>query len=432
MIEISIIIVTWKCKEFIRNCILSIMRGTNLSYEIIVVDNNSQDGTVELIETEFPDCKLVKLNKNLGFSKATNIGIRQAEGKNMLLLNPDTEVKAGAIEGLVISLEGDGSIGIISPRVLNPDGTVQLSSPRRWPSLFTEFLQGTELRHFFPQNGLIGWYRYGGWDHATQRKVEVVSGCCMLIRGEVIKVAGGLDEDFFFGGEDIHFCWRAEKAGWKVLFVPTSEIIHFLSQSYKKDSERLRKVDLESMYTVFYKMRGRAYARIYTCSVCFLSLIWLLIESVRFLFTIESKKREILKNKVLPKYWQAMRWAFEKKPRINLTKQRYSSEQLHFDEEYRKIVKDRRSLVIPESEIERYRYPVSSPIYGRVFCFYLLGDVSGKRVLDYGCGDGDNTIFLAKKGAQVTAIDISSEAISLTKAECFSLLSPTLSEVEVQ
>ena len=424
MIELSIIIVTWKSKELIGDCVRSIRLGTDLTYEVIIVDNNSQDGTIELIEEQFPNCKLIKLTQNIGFSKANNIGIGQARGKNILLLNPDVVVNDGAIQNLLKSFEADTTVGIVGPRVLNPDGTLQLCSPRRIPSLFTEFLNLAELGRFFPKGRITNRYRYGNWRHNTEMETEVISGCCMLIRREVFEGVRGLDEDFFFGGEDIHFCWKARQAGWKVLFVPRAEITHFLSKSLEKQPDRMRRTDLDSMYKVFHKLKGIRYAQLYGIEVGLLNLVWLVMEWIRYLFLKESKKK-LFRSSIFPKHFLALNWAIAirknkvasaSKKAEEVNNQRYQLEQLYFDREYAKL-RQGANLDIPDSEIERYRNPIPRPLYGRSFSFRLLGDVSAKKVLDYGCGDGDSAIFLAKKGAWVTAIDCSGEAVDLTLAK---------------
>lgn len=425
MIELSIIIVTWESKEFIGDCVRSIRLGTDLTYEVIIVDNNSQDGTIELIEEQFPNCKLIKLKQNIGFSKANNIGIGQARGKNILLLNPDVVVNDGAIQNLFKSLEANTTVGIVGPRVLNADGTLQLCSPRRIPSLFTEFLNLAELSRFFPKGRITNRYRYGNWRHDTEMEAEVISGCCMLIRREVFEGVRGLDEDFFFGGEDIHFCWKAKQAGWKVLFVPRAEITHFLSKSVEKKPDKMRRADLDSMYKVFHKLKGIRYTQLYRIEVGLLSLVWLVMEGIRYLF-LKERENFFFRSPIFLKHFLALNWviairknkvASANKKAEGMNSQRCQLEQLHFDKEYQKFAKDRNSLIIPKSEINRYVWPDSIPLYGRVFSFYLLGNISGKRVLDYGCGDGDSAIFLAKKGAWVTAIDCSGEAVDLTLAK---------------
>lgn len=225
---VSICIVNFQAKAFLRKCLHSIDENTHGQlYEVIVSDNGSTDGSVEMLREEFPEVKVLTHSQNQGFSKPMNKAMQVAQGKYVLLLNPDTLVHEGAIGKLAAFLEENPKVGIVGPKVLNPDGTLQKpcrrSEARPW-DVFAYFLGLSKL---FPKNPKFSGYFMGYMDEDVVHEVHGVSGSCMLIRREVIDQIGYLDEQFFAYQEDADYCLRARKAGWKVYYYPKAEIIHF-------------------------------------------------------------------------------------------------------------------------------------------------------------------------------------------------------------
>lgn len=240
--NLSIVIISFNTKELLRNCINSVYETTkNLNYEIIVVDNASTDGSPEMIETDFRDTTIIKNTENLGFAKANNQAMRIAKGEYFLLLNSDTIAKEGAIEALVNFMEKQEKAASVGPKVLNVDGTLQ-SKGFYFPSLSESLILLFRVYKFFPKKIRSYLFPKIFRDENTIRKVDWVSGCCILIQKDIVYKIGLLDEVLFFYGEEIEWCYRAKKAGYSVYYFPKAEIIHYGGAS-KIDSSVQRLID---------------------------------------------------------------------------------------------------------------------------------------------------------------------------------------------
>ena len=251
MTDLSIIIVNWNTEDLLRQCIASLVENLGeLSHEIYVVDNGSSDGSAEMVRNEFPQAHLIENKKNLGFARANNLAMRVAAGRFFLLLNSDTVVKTGALEGLLKTMENDPSIGIAGLQLLNGDGTLQ-NSICSFPSLLTELTNKSLLRLLFPA-------KYPGKEHkiTTPIEVDAIIGSCMLVRREAVDAVGVLDEEYFFFFEETDWCARMQKAGWKVVFDPRYSIFHLKGQSAAKTNTRARIEYWRSRYTYFRKHFG--------------------------------------------------------------------------------------------------------------------------------------------------------------------------------
>lgn len=221
--DLSIVIINWNTRDLLRDSLQSVFAGLGaLQAEVIVVDNASTDGSVAMIETEFPKAQLLVNRKNRGFAAANNQGFGVAKGRHVLLLNSDTVVKGQVLPAMVAWMDAHPAAGIMGPRVLNRDGSMQVSSTG-FPTLkrlLAQTLGLTRLRAFDD-------YRMENWDRKDERQVEVISGCCMLVRAAALQKVGPLDQSFFFYGEETDWCRRFADAGWEVVFAPVGEIVHF-------------------------------------------------------------------------------------------------------------------------------------------------------------------------------------------------------------
>jgi GT2 family glycosyltransferase len=204
--------------------------------EIIVVDNASDDGSVEMLKQYFPTVKLIENSKNLGFSKANNIGLKIAEGKYILLLNPDTLVSENTFEVMINFLRQHPDAGMAGCKILNPDGTLQLACRRSFPGLWTSFCKVTGLGAIFPQSRIFARYNLTYLSEDKTYEVDAISGSFMMLRRELFEKIGGLDEQFFMYGEDLDLCYRTQKAGFKVYYVHSTQIIHYKGESTKRSS----------------------------------------------------------------------------------------------------------------------------------------------------------------------------------------------------
>ena len=237
--DVSVIIVSWNTKDKLNDCLNSIYRqAPKLTYEVIVVDNASGDGSAEMAKREFSEAILLQNDENKGFAAANNIGMAVAKGRYILLLNSDTIVSDNAIEQVVSFADSHLESAVVGCRVLNPDGTLQQTC-FMFPSLLNMLLSSTYLYKLFPKSKFFGREQMTWWDRNDVREVDVVTGCFMLVRREAINQAGLMDERFFMYGEETDWCYRFKQAGWKIVFAPVGRIIHFGGASSSKMAARM-------------------------------------------------------------------------------------------------------------------------------------------------------------------------------------------------
>jgi GT2 family glycosyltransferase len=224
---LSIVIVSWNAQDYLLRCLKLIMAETSdFEVEIIVVDNASTDGTPELIREFFPQVKLICNGKNLGFAKANNIAIKESTGEYICLVNSDILVGKDCFKKLLEFMEENPRMGMIGPRTVNPDGTLQRSC-FSFPSAWNNFCRALALDSLFPKSPLFGRRLMTFWPHDTVRGVDALNGCFLMVRREALNEVGLLDETFFIYGEDIDWCKRFREAGWDVVFFPGAEAIHY-------------------------------------------------------------------------------------------------------------------------------------------------------------------------------------------------------------
>jgi hypothetical protein len=247
MIDLSIVIVSWNVQDLLRRCLQSIHSSKTwlasehtassdiasvpgeCTLEIIVVDNGSEDGSVEMVRRDFPNVRLIANQDNRGFPAANNQGIAVAAGRYVLLLNPDTEILDEALARLVAFADDHPRAGMVGPQLLNPDGSVQ-SSRRRFPNLVTAFFESTWLEPYAPRRLLDRYYLLDRPTDATQ-DIDWVTGAAVLARREAIEEVGLLDEGFFMYSEELDWCHRFRDGGWRVVYLPTAQIVHHVGKS---------------------------------------------------------------------------------------------------------------------------------------------------------------------------------------------------------
>ena len=247
--DLSIIIVNYNVKEFLQNLLHSIDKALqNLSSEIIVVDNASDDGSVEWIKSKFPSVKLIENKTNLGFGKANNQALKIAEGKYLLLINPDAIVSEDTFTKMIDFLEGQKDAGLAGCKILNPDGSLQLACRRSFPGPWTSFCKVTGLSNFFPNSKMFARYNLTYLNENQTYEVDAISGSFMMLKRVVYEKLGGFDEQFFMYGEDLDLCYRVQKAGYKVFYVHTTQVIHYKGESTKRSSMDETKIFYNAMH----------------------------------------------------------------------------------------------------------------------------------------------------------------------------------------
>lgn len=242
--QVSIIIVNFNTRDLLRNCLLTIYQETrDLDFEVIVIDNGSEDGSCDMLESDFGQVKLIRNPTNRGYTAAINQGIGYSRGQKILLLNSDTEILDGAIQKTLKFTQENPTARIVGCRLLNPDRTIQPSC-RGFPSLLNCFSEAFFLYKIFPGSRAFGSYYMTNFDFNSTRAVDVVMGAFMLIEREVLTSVGLFDESFFMYAEETDFCMRAGKLGIQSYFYSDAEVIH-------KGSATARKYP-ESMFRLLY------------------------------------------------------------------------------------------------------------------------------------------------------------------------------------
>jgi hypothetical protein len=250
MVDLSIVIVSFNTKALLRDCIASVYRETTIKViEIIVVDNASADGSVDMLRSEFPKVKIIPNTQNKGFAAANNQGMAASHGRYLLLLNSDTIILNGAIDKMFEFMESRNDVSIAGCRQVYP--TMQLQpSCRSFPTLWNIFTEATFLYKFFPRTKIFGQYYLSYFQYDTVKEIDVVMGSFMFIRKNVIDDIGGFDEDFFFFTEETDFCYRARAKGHRSYFFPGAEIIHIGGGSQKNLYWTFKQLHLSQYYFI--------------------------------------------------------------------------------------------------------------------------------------------------------------------------------------
>jgi GT2 family glycosyltransferase len=252
VLDVSVVVVNYNVREFLIQALHSVRAASeNVSVEIIVVDNNSVDDSVSAVRDQFPNVELIANDRNIGFGRANNLAIQKARGRYVLILNPDTIVREDTLDVLVEFMDSHPDAGAAGCKIINPDGSFARESRRSFPSATVAFYRMTGLSKLFPKSERFGRYNLTYLPEDDVAEIDALSGSCMLVRRDAIleplsdhpgKTAGtpaGLfDEAFFMYGEDLDLCYRIQKSGWKIYYVPDTEIIHYKGESTKKGDIR--------------------------------------------------------------------------------------------------------------------------------------------------------------------------------------------------
>ena len=233
---LSVIIVTYQSCQEIEACLASIPeRIQDRAVEVLVVDNLSADGTPDLVAERFPAVRLLRLDENLGFSKANNRGLAASQGETILFLNPDTVVNLEALDVCLRRLEAEARIGIISPRLEMGDGTIDPACRRSIPTIWDGFTRATGLARIFPNSRWMAGYNLTYLPERETYRVGSVNGAFMMLPRRVLEHVGSFDEQFFMYGEDLDLCHRCERAGFLVIYDGRYSVIHYKGRSSSKN-----------------------------------------------------------------------------------------------------------------------------------------------------------------------------------------------------
>lgn len=249
LLDMSVIIVSWNTRELLRRCLETLQPElADWQAEVFVVDNNSADGSAEMVRSSFPWAKLIHNDDNRGFARANNQAMRVCQGRKILLLNPDTEVRKGAIGTLIRFLDSHPECGVVAPQLLNTDGSVQRSC-RRFPTFGNLFCELIGLSRMFPENRQFREYKMLDFQHNTECQVDQPEGACLLVRREVVGNIGMLDEGYFMLFEEVDWCFNIKRAGWEIWFTPSAQIVHH----YGKSISQVKAKMIVSSHKGFYR-----------------------------------------------------------------------------------------------------------------------------------------------------------------------------------
>ena len=262
--DLSIIIVNWNSKEYLRKCVRSIQTGTRgLEYEIIVIDSASFDGCGEMLQNEYPQVRFIQSQENLGFAKSNNLAFQSTTGESVLFLNPDTEIVGPAINVLYSALQTLPDAGVIGGKLLNSDGTVQTSCVQAFPTILNQLLSVESLRRLTPRARLWGMravFENGGKPSA----VEMVSGACLMIRRPVFEKIGQFSTDYFMYAEDVDLCYKCRKLGFNNYYFGDAVVVHHGRGSSQRARSNFSNIMMmESIGRFLNKWRGGGYSGCY-------------------------------------------------------------------------------------------------------------------------------------------------------------------------
>jgi N-acetylglucosaminyl-diphospho-decaprenol L-rhamnosyltransferase len=252
---LTVVVVSFNTRELLRRCLASVYAATTadgLAAEVIVADNASADGSAAMVASEFSQAVLLANESNLGFAAASNLGLARGRGRHFVLLNPDTEVRPGALRSMLAVLEAKPLAACVGPSLVYGDGSPQRSC-FRFPTVLMQFLDLFPLHPRLMVSRCNGRYPLGGTEPFP---VDHPLGACMLLRREAVEQLGPLDEGYFIYCEEVDWCWRAKKAGWQVYCVPRATVLHHEAQSTRQFAER--------MLVELYRSRFRLFAKHYS------------------------------------------------------------------------------------------------------------------------------------------------------------------------
>ncbi|HEX7585393.1 MAG TPA: glycosyltransferase family 2 protein, partial [Prolixibacteraceae bacterium] len=262
--KLSIVIVNYNVKYFLEQCLHAAQKAASkVSSEIIVVDNDSVDGSCQMVEEKFPEVQLISNKENLGFSKANNQAIRISKGQYILLLNPDTVVEEDSFLKIVSFMDQTPEAGGLGVKMIDGKGRFLPESKRGLPTPEVAFWKMFGFSKLFPRSKRFGRYHLGYLDNNQIHEVEILAGAFMLLRRETLNQVGLLDEDYFIYGEDIDLSYRITRGGYKNYYFPETTIIHYKGESTKKGSINYVKMFYNAMIIFAKKHFSKGNARRY-------------------------------------------------------------------------------------------------------------------------------------------------------------------------
>lgn len=303
--DVSVIIPSWNAKELLVDCLQSLDRlEPHPKVETIVVDNASGDGSPEAVADSFPNVTLVRNAENLGFSRANNIGIKRAQGRYICLLNSDVIVPPDLFRKLVDYMDAHPEVGMVGPRVLNADKTLQLSC-FTLPTPAREFVHAFGLEPLARAVGQSTQYNMHAWSLDTPREVEMLAGCCILARKEAVDQVGLMDERLFFYGDDKDFCKRFHDKGWGVIYYPLADLVHLRAGS-SRNAPLVYVIEFQKAQLKFWEIHYGRLGRRYCAVLSFIREALRLVKG-SVLYLVQPAQRAQIRYRLL-RSLVSLRW----------------------------------------------------------------------------------------------------------------------------
>ena len=296
--DVSIIIVNFNSANFLVDCLKSIKSQTSVPHEVIVVDNASTDDSVDVIKRNCKGIMLIENKKNSGFAKANNQGFDNAQGRYLLMLNPDTIVLDKAIDKLVDYMDAHLDVGICAPKNVDKNGKNQANCDY-FPSIVNDVIEYLNLNRKFPDIALLNRGRLLNWGYHEFREVDKVMGCSLIIRSELYKAVGGLDNRFFLYFEETDLCYRVRKTNYKIMYHPLASIIHFGGESTKTEKKKKLVVKMNMEY--FFDSKFYFYKKNYGYGLAVLSRIIDILYAYLVVIRNTFRKKGVQKEQHLKK-----------------------------------------------------------------------------------------------------------------------------------
>jgi len=306
--DLSIIIINWNSVSFLRTCLESVYRNTtDVEFEVVVLDNGSFDECGEMLAQEFPQVRFLQGDKNLGFARGNNLAASHCRGSTFLFLNPDTEIRGPAVNILYDSLHSLPNAGAIGARLINFDGTLQTSCLQTFPTIANKILDSNLVQQLFPKARFLG---IGPLFEQSDKPmpVEGISGACLMTSKDVFWKVSGFSEDYFMYYEDMDFCLKVMRSGYKNYFISNAVIVHHGGKSGGGEYSRFSNVMMaESGWKFFCKQHGYYYALMYRAILAVKAVFVSCVLGAALMFSIQMKRRTRLRG-ALGKWTHILGW----------------------------------------------------------------------------------------------------------------------------
>jgi GT2 family glycosyltransferase len=250
---VSAIVVSYNVRDLLLDSLRAFYASSDVPVEVVVVDNASRDGSADAVAATFRQAKVIRLAVNVGFGKANNAGLQQAEGRFILLLNPDVTVQPGCVGRLTDFLLVRPDAGAVGPRLERPDGKLDLAARRGFPTPSAAFYRFSGLNRLFPRSARFNRYNMGHLPETDSHEIDAGTAACLLVRRAAVDRVGFFDPDYFMYGEDIDLCYRLKTGGWKVFYLPDARAVHVKGASTRQSTRKMLWEFHRAMWTFHHK-----------------------------------------------------------------------------------------------------------------------------------------------------------------------------------